>query len=198
MRERSGEGRVQEVTDEPLYRDRVCGIDIGRAGLVATIRVPSDRDPARRMQETRSFGTTRREVLALADWLRCWQVPAVVMEAAGGYWKGPFCRLEAGGFACVLAGAERARNLPGRPRRDPADSRWLAACFRARRHHLLLRSHPGVPDHPAARPLPAGPDRGADPGETARGEAAGISRDQDLGRADRPARRDRPGRHGAT
>jgi hypothetical protein len=23
----------------------------------------------------------------LADWLRCWQVPAVVMEAAGGYWK---------------------------------------------------------------------------------------------------------------
>src|SRR5258708_33299924 len=129
MRERSGEGQVQEVTGEPLYRDRVCGIDIGRAGLVATIRVTSDRDPARRMQETRSFGTTRREVLALADWLRCWQVPAVVMEAAGGYWKGPSCRLEAGGFACVLAGAERARNLPGRPRRDPADSRWLAACF---------------------------------------------------------------------
>ena len=57
----------------------MCGIDIGKAGLVATIRVPSDRDPARRMQETRSFGTTRREVLALADWLRCWQVPAVVI-----------------------------------------------------------------------------------------------------------------------
>ena len=72
---------MEEVTDEPLYRDRVCGIDIGKAGLVATIRVPSDRDPARRMQETRSFGTTRREVLALADWLRSWQVPAVVMEA---------------------------------------------------------------------------------------------------------------------
>ena len=67
MRERSGEGRVEEVTDEPLYRDRVCGIDIGKAGLVATIRVPSDKDPARRMAETRSFGTTRREVLALAD-----------------------------------------------------------------------------------------------------------------------------------
>jgi hypothetical protein len=74
---------VEEVTDEPLYRDRVCGIDIGKAGLVATIRVPSDRDPARRMAETRSFGTTKKEVLALADWLRCWQVPAVVMEATG-------------------------------------------------------------------------------------------------------------------
>ncbi len=55
---------MEGVTDEPLYRDRVCGID-----------------PARRAAETRSFGTTKREVLALADWLRCWQVPAVVMEA---------------------------------------------------------------------------------------------------------------------
>jgi len=120
---------VEEVTDEPLYRDRVCGIDIGKAGLVATIRVPSDRDPARRMAETRSFGATRREVLALADWLRCWQVPAVVMEATGDYWKGPFCRLEAEGFECVLADAKQVKNLPGRPKRDPADSRWLAACF---------------------------------------------------------------------
>jgi Bacterial regulatory helix-turn-helix protein, lysR family len=48
---------VEEVTDEPLYRDRVCGIDIGKAGMAATIRVPSDKDPSRRMQETREFGT---------------------------------------------------------------------------------------------------------------------------------------------
>ena len=120
---------MEEVTDEPLYRDRVCGIDIGKAGLVATIRVPSDRDPARRMAETRSFGTTKREVLALADWLRSWQVPAVVMEATGDYWKGPFYRLEAEGSGCVLADAKQVKNLPGRPKRDPSDSRWLAACF---------------------------------------------------------------------
>ena len=120
---------MEEVTDEPLYRDRVCGIDIGKAGLVATIRVPSDRDPARRAQETRTFGTAKREVLALADWLRCWQVPAVVMEATGDYWKGPFYRLEAEGLECVLADAKQVKNLPGRPKRDPSDSRWLAACF---------------------------------------------------------------------
>ena len=120
---------MEEVTDEPLYRDRVCGIDIGKAQMAATIRVPSDRDPARRAAETRTFGTTKREVLALADWPRCWQVPAVVMEATGDYWKGPFYRLEAEGFECVLADAKQARNLPGRPERDPADSRWLAACF---------------------------------------------------------------------
>ena len=120
---------MEEVTGEPLYRDRVCGIDIGKAGLVATIRVPSGRDRSRRMAETRGFGTTRKQVLALADWLRCWQVPAVVMEATSDYWKGPFCRLEAEGFGCVLADAKQVKNLPGRPKRDPADSRWLAACF---------------------------------------------------------------------
>jgi len=74
---------VEEVTDEPLYRDRVCGIDIGKAEMAVTIRVPSDKDPARRASETRSFATTKRGVLALADWLRSWQVPAVVMEATG-------------------------------------------------------------------------------------------------------------------
>ncbi len=105
---------MEEVTDEPLYRDRVCGIDIGKAGLAATIRVPSDKDPARRAAETRSFGTTRREVLALADWLRCWQVPAVVMEASGDYWKGPV--LPAGGRGIrVRAGRCEAGQKPARP-----------------------------------------------------------------------------------
>src|SRR5262249_9518056 len=124
-----GGGGGEEVTDEPLYRDRVCGIDIGKAGMAATIRVPSDANPARRAAETRSFGTTRREVLALADWLRAWQVPAVVMEATGDYWKPVFYRLEAEGVECVLADARQVKNLPGRPKRDPSDSRWLAACF---------------------------------------------------------------------
>src|SRR5690348_8519110 len=120
---------MEEVTDEPLYRDRVCGIDIGKAGLYATIRVPSEKNPARRASETRSFATTKRGVLALADWLRCWQVPAVVMEATGEYWKPVFYRLEAEGFECVLADAKQVKNLPGRPKRDPSDSSWLAQCF---------------------------------------------------------------------
>ena len=120
---------MEEVTDEPLYRDRVCGIDIGKAEMYATIRVPSEANPARRAQETRGFATTRRGVLELADWLRCWQVPAVVMESTSDYWKPVFYRLEAEGLECVLADARQVRNLPGRPKRDPSDSRWLAVCF---------------------------------------------------------------------
>jgi transposase len=120
---------VEDVTDEPLYRDRVCGIDIGKAGMAVTIRVPSDRDPARRASETRLFATTKQGVLALADWMRCWQVPAVVMEATSDYWKPVLYRLEAEGFECVLADARQVKNLPGRPKRDTTDSQWLACCF---------------------------------------------------------------------
>ena len=120
---------MDEVADEPLYRDRVCGIDIGKAGMAATIRVPSEKDPARRASETRLFPATRRGVLELADWMRCWQVPAVVMEATSDYWKPVFFRLEAEGLECVLADARQVKNLPGRPKRDTTDSAWLAACF---------------------------------------------------------------------
>src|SRR6266516_1902345 len=118
---------MEEVTDEPLYRDRVCGIDIGKAGLVATIRVPSEKDPARRAAETRSFGTTKREVLALADWLRSWQVPAVVMEATIGRGRSAGWRPRGPGACWPLPGIPG--NLHGRPKRDPSDSRWLATCF---------------------------------------------------------------------
>ena len=145
---------MEEVTDEPLYRDRVCGtgIGIGKAEMYATIRVPSEKNPARRASETRGFATTRRGVLGLADWMRSWQVPALVMEATGGYWKGPFCRLEAEGFECVLAGARKVKNLPGRPKR-PAGLGVAGGLLRTGRGHLVFRAHAGVPAHPAAHPL---------------------------------------------
>ena len=50
-------------------------------------------------------------------------------DGGNGRYLGPFYRLEAEGFECVLADAKQVKNLPGRPKRDPADSRWLAACF---------------------------------------------------------------------
>jgi transposase len=120
---------VDEVIDEPLYRSRVCGIDLAKASLEACIRVPSGTRPGGRAQEIRSFATTRKGVLELSDWLRCNQVPCVVMEATGDYWKGPFYRLEAEGLDCTLADAKQVKHLPGRPKTDKADARWLAVCF---------------------------------------------------------------------
>jgi transposase len=117
---------MREVEDEPLFVERAAGLDIGKKEVEVTIRIPSDTHPGRRQQETRTFGTTRKELLALADWLRCWGVTRVGMESTGDYWKPPFFQLEAEGFDCELFNAGQVKALPGRPKTDRADSIWLA------------------------------------------------------------------------
>ncbi|SRR6266568_3438634 len=72
---------MEDVHEEPLFVQRVAGLDIAKAEAGVTIRVPSDTSPGRRQQETRTFGTTRRELESLADWLRSWGVTKVGMEA---------------------------------------------------------------------------------------------------------------------
>src|SRR5712671_982066 len=65
---------MHEVQDEPLFADRVAGLDIAKAMVEVTIRVPSATTPGRRQQETRSFGTTRAELETLAaGWLSGWR-----------------------------------------------------------------------------------------------------------------------------
>ena len=119
---------MQDVEDEPLFTERAAGLDIAKAEVEVTIRVPSDTGTGRRQQETRAFGTTRRELLALADWLRCWGVTKIGMEGTGDYWKPVFFVLESRGFDCDLYNAGQVKALPGRPKTDlgRADSIWLA------------------------------------------------------------------------
>lgn len=72
---------MEETQDEPLFADRVAGLDIAKAEVEVTIRVPSDTSQGRRQQETRTFATTRRELDSLADWLRSWGITKAGMEA---------------------------------------------------------------------------------------------------------------------
>ena len=81
---------MQDVEDEPLFCERVAGLDIAKTMVEVAIRVPSDTTAGRRQQETRTFGATRAELDSLGDWLACWGVSRVGMEATGDYWK-PFC-----------------------------------------------------------------------------------------------------------
>jgi len=117
---------MQDVQDEPLFCQRVAGLDIAKAEVEVTIRVPSDTGAGRRQQETRTFGTTRRELESLADWLHSWGVTKIGMEATGDYWKPVFFLLESRGFDCDLYNAAQVKALPGRPKTDRADSIWLA------------------------------------------------------------------------
>jgi transposase len=117
---------VENVEDEPLFAERVAGIDIGKTAVMVTIRVPSDTRRGRRQQETREFRAVRKDLLALADWLRCWSVTKAGMEATGDYWKPVYFLLEQEGFDCVLYHAAQVKALPGRPKTDKLDSVWLA------------------------------------------------------------------------
>jgi transposase len=147
---------MQEVEDEPLFAERAAGVDIAKAGIEVTIRVPSETRTGRRQQETRSFATTRRDLTAVADWLRAWGVTRIGMEATGDYWKPVYFVLESRGLDCELYHAAAVKALPGRPKTDRADSVWLAritergslpssfvppAPIRALRTHTRYRRH---------------------------------------------------------
>src|SRR5450756_1913353 len=117
---------MEEVEGEPLFCERAAGIDIGKQVAAVTIRVPGESREGGRQQETREFGTTRGELLALADWLRCRGVERAGMEATSDYWKPVFFLLEREGFDCTLYHASQVKALPGRPKTDKLDSAWLA------------------------------------------------------------------------
>jgi len=116
-----------ETTDEPVELvERVAALDLGKATLMACVRVPHEDRPGRRRQEIREYATLSRSLLELADWLRCERVELVAMEATSDYWKPVFYLLEAEGFTCWLLNAKHVKNVPGRPKTDKIDSVWLA------------------------------------------------------------------------
>ena len=118
---------MEESTEEPVELvERMCAIDIGKAGLVACVRVPHATKPGRRVQEVREYVTTTPALLELADWLHRQQVQLVAMEATSDYWKPVFYLLEAEGFDCWLLNAKHVKNVPGRPKTDKLDAVWLA------------------------------------------------------------------------
>jgi transposase len=118
---------VDEVTEETDgLAERAAGLDIGKASLVACVRVPAEGRPGRFRQEVRTFATTTRSLLGLRDWLASEGVTRVVMEATSAYWKPPFYLLEDDIPECWLVNAREVKNVPGRPKTDKLDAVWLA------------------------------------------------------------------------
>jgi transposase len=104
-------------------RDRVAGLDVHRDTVVACVRL-ADADGSVAVQRGR-FGTTSAALAQLAEWLACWEVTTVGMEATGIYWRPVFYTLE-GRFAEVwLCNPHHVKNVPGR-KTDMSDAEWLA------------------------------------------------------------------------
>ena len=72
---------MEEAEDEPLFCERAAGIDIGKQSVMVTVPVPSETRKGGRAQETRECGTTPRQLLELAGWLRSWGVTRAVARA---------------------------------------------------------------------------------------------------------------------
>jgi transposase len=119
--------------------ERVAGVDVGQASVVATVLVGAAHERARK--ETRAFGTVTRELLALREWLLAKGVTQVALEGTGIYWRPVYEVLE-DAFDMILGNAHHIKNVPGR-KTDVKDSEWLADLAR---HGLIARSF--VPPKP--------------------------------------------------
>jgi transposase len=111
--------------------ERVCGLDVHKATIAASVRVPDAK--GKRVQYVQTFGTTTADLLALRDWLEAHGVTHVAMESTGVYWKPVYYVLEER-VTCLLVNAAHVKKVPGR-KTDVQDCAWLAQLL----EHGLLR-----------------------------------------------------------
>jgi transposase len=96
-----------------------AGIDIGEAEHWGAVPPGADPQPVRR------FGTFTADLDAVADWLLDCGVTTVAMESTGVYWIPLFALLEARGLQVLLIDPRQAKRVPGRPKTDRLDGKWL-------------------------------------------------------------------------
>lgn len=116
---------------EVLYR--VCsGLDVHKKTVAACLRGPGPKGT--RTEEIRTFGTTTRELLQLADWLTGAGCTHVAMESTGVYWR-PVYQILEGRVELLLVNAQHIKTVPGR-KTDVKDCQWIARLL----EHGLLRA----------------------------------------------------------
>src|SRR5246127_1636107 len=106
---------------EVLY-PHCAGLDVHKETVVACARHMVNGPVTR---EGRTFGTTKKDLLVLSEWLASHGCTHVAMEATGVYWKPVWHVLSDGDFTLVLANAKHVKNVPGR-KTDVNDATWLA------------------------------------------------------------------------
>lgn len=98
--------------------ERVCGVDVHRDSLVATIMGDS-------LKEAGRFINDADGINGVKEWLKQYGCNRVVMESSGIYWVSLYLALEDAGFDVLLANAWRVKGIPGR-KTDQSNSEWLA------------------------------------------------------------------------
>ena len=105
-----------------IMHERVAGLDVHKATIVACVRLGAGRRVTR---ECRTFDTTTDGLRALLAWLEECRCSHVAMEATGVYWMPVWKILGEGDFALIVANAAHIKNVPGR-KTDLNDAMWIA------------------------------------------------------------------------
>ena len=108
--------------------DRVCGLDVHQATVVACLLVG---EPGKKPRKTvRTFRTVTRELVEMCLWLQEERCTHIAMESTGVYWKPVYAVLERPqAFALIVGNAHHIKNVPGR-KTDVKDSEWIATLVR--------------------------------------------------------------------
>jgi transposase len=106
-----------------IIRKIVCGCDVHKKSVVACIRRLGEEGKIDK--EVRTFGTTTRELLALAEWCISAGVEEIAMESTGVYWKPVWNILSAAGLKLMLVNPEHLKHFPQR-KTDVKDCEWIA------------------------------------------------------------------------
>jgi transposase len=104
-----------------VIHKRCAGGDVDAKRIVVCVRIARDR---RVQRETRTFETTTKGLLALADWLEESRCTHILLESTGVYWR-PVYHILSERLTVVLANAAEVKNVPGR-KSDVSDAAWLA------------------------------------------------------------------------
>ena len=111
---------------EPIVR-RNAGLDVHRNSIVVTVL--TEQEDGTLFEETREFGTFKKDRSKLCDWLIDHGIELAVMESTSIYWKAIFNALEGAGLTAHVVNARHEKNVPGR-KTDVKDSQWLASLAR--------------------------------------------------------------------
>lgn len=114
---------------EKIY-DKCCGVDVHKKLIVVCFK-------SGRKQTTKSTGSSTRELLSLANWLKEEGCEMVAMESTASYWKPLYNVLEALELPVMVVNAQHMKAVPGR-KTDVKDAEWIADLLQ---HGLLKASY---------------------------------------------------------
>ncbi len=101
-----------------LQRNKVCGVDVHKKFLVATML---SRDCTK---DTKRFSMIIEDLLKFKDWLVENNCEQVAVESTGIYWY-PIHSVLEGKIDLIVANAYKIKHIPGR-KTDVSDSEWIA------------------------------------------------------------------------